>query len=68
MTGPTRRDLEQRVAGLREGDNHENLSIAGLITILANEHNTGSFEWIDRNRCIVLIGRHICMIDLDNPY
>lgn len=53
MTRLSKHDLESRVANLR-GPN--DLPTAGIITILANEHNGKSFEWLDRDRRIALIG------------
>lgn len=53
MTNITKHDLEDRVTDPRK---HQNLPMAGTITILANEHNRGSFEWLDRERHITLIG------------
>ena len=53
MTGHSLSDLEQRVADLR-GPN--DLPTAGIITILSTEANGGSFEWLDREQRIAMIG------------
>lgn len=55
MSNITKHDLESRVADLRKHRGRENLPTAGIITILSNEANGGSFEWVDRERRIALI-------------
>lgn len=59
MSNITKHDLEDRVTDLRK---HQNPPTAGIITILANEHNRGSFEWLDRERRIALIGGDRCPV------